>query len=48
MGTYVEVQGKINEKRMAEYENQLKEAEAQAQAQQLQVQVEPVVEAAET
>lgn len=34
MGTYVEVQGRINDKRMQEYEAQLKAAEA-AQQQQL-------------
>lgn len=49
MGTYVEVQSKINEKRMVEYENQLKEAEAQAlaaQAEQQQiVETTPIVEA---
>lgn len=31
MTTYVEVQSKINEKRMVEYENQMKAAEAAAQ-----------------
>jgi hypothetical protein len=36
MGTYVEVQSRINEKRMQEYENQIKEAEAAQQAQQQQ------------
>lgn len=51
MSTYVEVQSSINEKRMAEYENQIKEAEAQAIAaqqqeqQQLETQ-EPVIETA--
>lgn len=49
MTTYVEVQSSINEKRMIEYENQIKEADAAAlaaQQQQLeQVQeVEPVAE----
>lgn len=34
MTTYVEVQSKINEKRMKEYENQIKEAEALAAQQQ--------------
>lgn len=42
MTTYVEVQSKINEKRMVEYENQIKIAEAAAQ-QQL-VQPEPDIE----
>lgn len=51
MSTYVEVQSSINERRMAEYENQIKEAEAQAIAAQQQAQQEletqnPVAEAA--
>jgi len=32
MGTYIEVQSSINEKRMADYEQQMKEAELAAQA----------------
>lgn len=48
MGTYVEVQGTINERRMKEYEEQLKQAEAlAAQEQQNQlIEPAPVVEAA--
>lgn len=47
MTTYVEVQSRINEKRMQEYENQMKEAEALAAQQQLQAaEPEPLVEAA--
>lgn len=34
MSTYVEVQSRINEKRMVEYEENLKKAEAAAQEQQ--------------
>lgn len=45
MKTYVEVQSKINEKRMIEYENQLKQAEAESQAQQPETQQEPIIEA---
>jgi len=49
MKTYVEVQSKINEKRMIEYENQLKQAEAESQEQQQLVQPEtqqePFIEA---
>lgn len=48
MTTYVEVQGTINERRMKEYEEQLKQAEAlAAQEQQNQlIEPAPVVEAA--
>lgn len=47
MGTYVEVQSKINEKRMVEYENQMKVAEEAAKQQQLEQleQSQPSVEA---
>jgi mitochondrial import inner membrane translocase subunit TIM10B len=47
MGTYVEVQSKINEKRMVEYENQLKAAEELAKQQQQEqlAQAQPTVEA---
>lgn len=47
MGTYVEVQGRINEKRMQEYELQIKQAEELAAQQQLQAtQAVPLVETA--
>ena len=55
MATYVEVQGKINDKRMLEYEEQIKQAEAaaavaaQQQATEGTLSIEesgPVVEAA--
>lgn len=45
MGTYVEVQSRINEKRMKEYETQLKEAEALAVQQQQEQLEAPVIEA---
>lgn len=44
MTTYIEVQSSINEKRMQEYENQIKEAEALA-AQQQATEPVPLVEA---
>lgn len=47
MSTYVEVQSRINEKRMQEYENQIKEADALAAQQQQQIaEPEILVEAA--
>jgi hypothetical protein len=44
MGTYVEVQSRINEKRMVEYENQIKAAEELAQQQQQDQLAQPVVQ----
>lgn len=48
MSTYVEVQSSINERRMKEYEEQLKQAEALAAQEQQQQLTEsaPVLEAA--
>lgn len=44
MTTYVEVQSQINEKRMVEYQEQIKQAEALA-AQQQQADPAPALEA---
>ena len=41
MTTYVEVQSSINEKRMAEYEAQIKQAEAAAQQELAQPESQP-------